>query len=300
MNNKIQLITRKTVDGQSTDAPYSILHTGNKALITPADIGAIPFDTSRTTIKENSDLNNEAYLTVGCYRCVSNSSAQTLINSPTTVAFTLDVLPSTGVNKLIVPGTWTYIEQRIHDMNGNEYKRFINSNSNNNDIFYGNWIATINTNNIKDAAVATTSANGLMSASDKSKLNKLTTESCKIVTGTYSGTGMYGIDNPNSLTFNFKPKIIIITPASINTGVFSGSNANFSRLHQTDMLLWHQGMKEANIWDLLNGTDVYRNYDLTNNTFSWYLIPNNNSNTPTGAKEQLNVNKTTYYYTAIG
>ena len=30
----------------------------------------------------------------------------------------------------------------------------------------------------------------------------------KIATGLYIGTGTYGIDNPNSLTFGFKPKII--------------------------------------------------------------------------------------------
>ena len=33
---------------------------------------------------------------------------------------------------------------------------------------------------------------------------------CKIVTGSYAGTGTYGSDNPNSLTFDFKPKLIWI------------------------------------------------------------------------------------------
>lgn len=36
----------------------------------------------------------------------------------------------------------------------------------------------------------------------------------KIATGSYTGTGTYGESNPNSLTFEFEPKIVIITCAS--------------------------------------------------------------------------------------
>mgnify|MGYP004700124981 CR=1 FL=1 len=36
----------------------------------------------------------------------------------------------------------------------------------------------------------------------------------KIATGSYKGTGTYGASHPNSLTFEFKPKIVIITCAS--------------------------------------------------------------------------------------
>mgnify|MGYP004622760533 CR=1 FL=1 len=36
----------------------------------------------------------------------------------------------------------------------------------------------------------------------------------KIATGSYTGTGTYGSSNPNSLTFEFEPKIVIITCAS--------------------------------------------------------------------------------------
>lgn len=34
----------------------------------------------------------------------------------------------------------------------------------------------------------------------------------KIQTGSYVGTGTYGVDNPNSLTFDFVPKFVIVTP----------------------------------------------------------------------------------------
>ena len=34
----------------------------------------------------------------------------------------------------------------------------------------------------------------------------------KIQTGSYVGTGTYGVDNPNSLTFDFVPKFVIVVP----------------------------------------------------------------------------------------
>lgn len=39
----------------------------------------------------------------------------------------------------------------------------------------------------------------------------------RIATGSYVGTGKYGVDNPNSLTFGFEPKFVLI---------FSGGNGN--------------------------------------------------------------------------
>lgn len=38
----------------------------------------------------------------------------------------------------------------------------------------------------------------------------------KIQTGSYVGTGTYGVDNPNSLTFDFVPKFVIVTPDLAN------------------------------------------------------------------------------------
>jgi hypothetical protein len=40
---------------------------------------------------------------------------------------------------------------------------------------------------------------------------------CKIQTGTYTGTGTYGVDNPNKLSFSFEPKVIIISVGGTNS-----------------------------------------------------------------------------------
>lgn len=44
----------------------------------------------------------------------------------------------------------------------------------------------------------------------------------KIQTGSYVGTGTYGVDNPNSLTFDFVPKFVIVTPDLVNSGDSQG------------------------------------------------------------------------------
>ena len=44
----------------------------------------------------------------------------------------------------------------------------------------------------------------------------------KIQTGSYVGTGTYGVDNPNSLTFDFMPKFVIVTPDLAGKGSLEG------------------------------------------------------------------------------
>lgn len=51
-----------------------------------------------TEITANSDLNTLKYLRVGRYYCIQNASAKTIINCPTTEAFTMEVYNPVGVN----------------------------------------------------------------------------------------------------------------------------------------------------------------------------------------------------------
>lgn len=44
----------------------------------------------------------------------------------------------------------------------------------------------------------------------------------RIYIGSYVGTGTYGSDHPNSLTFNFKPKLILITSDKAHSILISG------------------------------------------------------------------------------
>lgn len=96
----------------------------------------------------------------------------------------------------------------------------------------------------------------------------------QIATGSYTGTGTYGEVNPNSLTFDFEPKIVIILPHIIAA---FGASLSLPVKYSDSTLSQHTE------W---NG-----------NTFKWYQTSNTN-NGP--ADWQCNKSGKTYYYTAIG
>lgn len=126
---------------------YNILHTGNKELIQ-----ALTYGTDREGIPNNADLNN--YLTVGSYRCSSNATASTLINSPTETAFIMDIVSATGTEEHINTSAWTYIIQKIYTCMYNKiYIRSINSDPSSNAIRYGDWVQILNSGNYSNYAL---------------------------------------------------------------------------------------------------------------------------------------------------
>ena len=101
----------------------------------------------------------------------------------------------------------------------------------------------------------------------------------KIVTGTYTGAGTYGSANPNSLTFGFVPKLIVLTT---NSG---GHYNAIGFILPTHMI----GLASYSYDPVVGFYGL--NVSLNNNTVSWYT--DNNS------AIQLN-EKRSYYYVAIG
>ena len=99
----------------------------------------------------------------------------------------------------------------------------------------------------------------------------------KIATGSYTGTGTYGSANPNSLTFDFVPQLVIV--------YLSATNANPGSGYWDSMFLYAGGMAKTYV----NGTVV--NFSLSGNTLSWYS---------TDASSQLNINNLIYYYKVFG
>ncbi|OLR67239.1 Uncharacterised protein [uncultured Clostridium sp.] len=114
---------------------YAVYHEGSKP--TPADIGAIPFDDSRADIPEGADLNS--YTAVGAYRCKNNATAGSLTNSPTTDAFIMDILPSTGTSRAL-DGNYAYLIQKIMTNGNRYYARKVSTNGNVSTPVYGAWI----------------------------------------------------------------------------------------------------------------------------------------------------------------
>lgn len=103
----------------------------------------------------------------------------------------------------------------------------------------------------------------------------LVTPGAQIATGSYTGTGTSGSAHPNSLTFSFTPKLLVVmihSSSDIRFGIFTyQSTVGFGWDYSTYRLLttsWNGG------------------------TVSWYLTDN--------APGQLNTSGTVYNYVAIG
>ena len=112
---------------------------------------------------------------------------------------------------------------------------------------------------------------------DNQKIDAALAGGAKIATGTYTGTGYYGAENPhNELTFPFAPKIVIIRSTA-----GAGYGATFLR-SQTESVLDNCGSYSG-----------YTNYlTWTDAGVSWYNLNRQDY--------QLNNNGATYYYLAIG
>lgn len=120
---------------------------------------------------------------------------------------------------------------------------------------------------------------------------------CRIQTGSYTGTAAYGKSYPNTLTFNFPPKFVIITDGYSGSSNYDGRTA------------FSYGDK---FFDDTSGlgaftTDKKNHLTWSGNTVSWYYS-NANDETNNGsdstansvAMHQLNVKSRQYYWVAIG
>ena len=105
----------------------------------------------------------------------------------------------------------------------------------------------------------------------------------KIATGSYVGTGEYGENHPNSLTFDFAPKLVYIS-----TDIHTDGG---------EMLFLFRGAPHGHF---LFGNPAYAivqasNVTWTENGLSWFSIGSR-----ANAEYQCNISARTYYYTAIG
>lgn len=104
---------------------------------------------------------------------------------------------------------------------------------------------------------------------------------CKIVSGSYVGTGTYGEDNKNSLTFDSPPKLLII--ASSGSSSYGGSKSYI-------LLLYIPGLSGYVPAVFTNGSDGFYMVSISGsgNTVSWYSAES--------AAYQLNISGATYDY----
>ena len=96
----------------------------------------------------------------------------------------------------------------------------------------------------------------------------------KIETGNYVGTGTYGEDNQNVLTFDFVPRLVVVTTEPYCLDLEKG-------------FIW-KGEETVGS----TGTVGYMKFQVSGKALSWVSL--------TSAAKQLNVSGTSYYYAAIG
>lgn len=118
--------------------------------------------------------------------------------------------------------------------------------------------------------------------------------------GSYQGTGTYGAANPNSLTFDFVPKLVIITPYATEyndkghnvLGIFIPASGAYVPMIANSGSSGRQDVHSEGVM----ATPV----TLDGTTLSWYY-----SGTAAGDKSacpdyQFNSQKTTYHWVAFG
>jgi hypothetical protein len=103
---------------------------------------------------------------------------------------------------------------------------------------------------------------------------------CKIQAGTYTGTGTYGTNSKNTLTFAFTPKLVIVHEASKG---LCGFGYNFSARWGTTAAAYTYASSDA----YMAQTVTY-----SGNTISWYNEANSTF--------QCNSSGTVYSYIALG
>ena len=106
-------------------------------------------------------------------------------------------------------------------------------------------------------------------------IGDLQSEQVRIATGSYVGTGTYGASNPCSLTFDFVPRLVIITEDPIEA----------SYLDMGGYMIW-KGEERNDFWFTIH---------LTEKTLSWYTNESGYK-----SEGQLNEDGVTYNYFAIG
>lgn len=117
----------------------------------------------------------------------------------------------------------------------------------------------------------------------------------RIATGYYVGTGKYGSNNPNSLTFQAKPKKVSIVGAYINSASSPGYGQHYNEAaFYCDVISGEYtsagyGYLNYGGYQNIGGSD-YKS-KLVGNTLSWY----NTSR----AEDQFNESGVKYYYFAI-
>ena len=207
----------------------------------------------------------------------------------------------TGISGIVINGTtYTLVDATTEQITGHTFKKdamvsVIMDTENNkafvqNGIIYG--VSTVELTRAEyDALVAA----GLI---DKNTIYVVSdgedSVGAKILTGSYTGTGSAGDNNPNSLTFDFAPIMVILidyygTGSSPTFTQLYGASENGVTVMYRDALTTSYAQNSG----FSTGSTGYGKRSEDGRTIYWY-------NTNTNSSNQYNASGFKYYYLAIG
>lgn len=131
------------------------------------------------------------------------------------------------------------------------------------------------------------------------ELDALAGSYIRMKTGSYIGAGACGADNPNTLTFDFEPKMVIVYKDSYTPGYSPQDEVGeYSKNKQEFFYGAHSfGVRDNSSHGATTA------YTMSGNTLTWYTKYNNATESNMigyGYAFQMNSAGVTYYYIAIG
>lgn len=123
----------------------------------------------------------------------------------------------------------------------------------------------------------------------------------RLASGTYVGTGNYGEDNKNSLTFPFPPKVVLIFRVA-GMGLMTGSQASNLDTDISYSMIAAYPASSTGVIGRKSGTSAFVTNILSfsGNSMSWYSSGFGPTDKSGAAKSQLNESGVEYRYYAIG
>ena len=121
----------------------------------------------------------------------------------------------------------------------------------------------------------------------------------RVETGSYKGTGTNGVDNPNSLTFDFAPKIVIVFSASYKA--YAGDVNYLKGYYSVDKQEFLYGGSGFSVF-YDTAAIAPTTYAFNGNTLTWHnsFTHATEANWIKGYAMQMNASGATYHYIAIG
>ena len=116
----------------------------------------------------------------------------------------------------------------------------------------------------------------------------------KIETGSYVGTGTYGINNKNTINFSGKPLVVYIF-ADGGNGTSTSNSISITR----DAIYFTRDLINKNYVEIQY--QAFGAIQFGQNSVSWYIVDTNRNYWPAGSEPnaQMNASGTNYYYYAI-